>query len=452
MAELGAIPWDQLLVLIDGGHVVPVLGEDLPSCDKSGVATNFCGLLAEAVAGELKVEFRPGDTLASVASRLVRTARDAQTIYPTIKSLLDRPPLRDLRPSSSLMKLAEIRPFKMFVTTSCDDMLSTALNEVRYQRKALTKILDYSVERPQDLEAGIDALERATVFHLFGRASAVPEYAVTEEDYLEFIHAIQSETRRPNRLFQELGRKRLLMIGTSLSDWLTRFFLRASKPEPLSLRKTGDYFVNVTGNPDLVLFLQNFYGKTLIFSTSPAEFIDELHRRWRERHAASAAEVDAPEPPTLPQDMQPGSVFISYASEDREVAQSICAALEHAGVDAWFDRDEISGGEAFENKILNAIERSSLFVPIISRHVLAAGRRFFRREWRAAEEALQMAGPNDSYLIPVLTDETRIENDQIPRAFRKVHYYDLPGGRVTPDFLKGVVQAYRAYQKEKGPS
>jgi hypothetical protein len=445
------VPWDQLLVLIEGGHVVPVLGEELPSCDVGGVPTSFCGLLAEALANELSVEYQVGDSLSTVASRVVRSSssRDAQTIYPTIKTLLDRPPLRTLQPSSVLNKLAEIRSFPMFVTTSCDDMLVTALNNNRYARKSQTRVVDYSVERPKDLDTGIDSLDRATVFYLFGRASAVPEYAVTDEDFLEFVHAIQSDTRRPNRLFQELGRKRLLIIGSTLSDWLTRFFLRASKPDPLSRRKTGDYFVNMTGDAELVLFLQNFYDKSLIFSTNPVDFVNELHRRWMERNPDPAR---PPRTTTLPSDMQQGAVFISYASEDRPIAQAISSALEKVGVDAWFDRAELSGGDAFDDKILNAIERSSLFVPIISRNVLAPGRRYFRREWQAAESALSMVGPNDAFLIPVLTDDTRIENDGIPRSFRKLHHYSLPGGGVTSEFVNGVVSAYRAYQRTIGPT
>src|SRR4051812_31412227 len=126
MTDVAAVPWDQLLVLIEGGHVVPVLGEELLSCDVQGVPTSFCGLLAAGLAKELKVEFRPGDSLGTVASRVVRSSssRDAQTIYPTIKSLIDRPPLRGMQPSSVLNKLAAIRSFQIFVTMGCDDMLS----------------------------------------------------------------------------------------------------------------------------------------------------------------------------------------------------------------------------------------------------------------------------------------------------------------------------------------
>lgn len=37
---------------------------------------------------------------------------------------------------------------------------------------------------------------------------------------------------------------------------------------------------------------------------------------------------------------------LSYASQDAEVAQRICEALRAAGIDVWFDRSELHGGDA----------------------------------------------------------------------------------------------------------
>ena len=36
---------------------------------------------------------------------------------------------------------------------------------------------------------------------------------------------------------------------------------------------------------------------------------------------------------------------MSYASQDAEAAQRICAALRSAGVEVWFDQSELRGGD-----------------------------------------------------------------------------------------------------------
>ena len=45
------------------------------------------------------------------------------------------------------------------------------------------------------------------------------------------------------------------------------------------------------------------------------------------------------------------AVFLSYASQDAEAARHICDALRAAGVEVWFDQNELTGGDAWDAKI-----------------------------------------------------------------------------------------------------
>ena len=45
------------------------------------------------------------------------------------------------------------------------------------------------------------------------------------------------------------------------------------------------------------------------------------------------------------------AVFLSYASQDAEAAKRICYALRAAGVEVWFDQNELTGGDAWDQKI-----------------------------------------------------------------------------------------------------
>ena len=40
-----------------------------------------------------------------------------------------------------------------------------------------------------------------------------------------------------------------------------------------------------------------------------------------------------------------GAVFLSYASQDTEAAQKICDALRAAGIEVWFDKSKLRGGD-----------------------------------------------------------------------------------------------------------
>jgi hypothetical protein len=49
------------------------------------------------------------------------------------------------------------------------------------------------------------------------------------------------------------------------------------------------------------------------------------------------------------------AVFLSYASEDADAAQRICAALRADGIEVWFDRSELRGGDVWDATIRRQI-------------------------------------------------------------------------------------------------
>ena len=61
------------------------------------------------------------------------------------------------------------------------------------------------------------------------------------------------------------------------------------------------------------------------------------------------------------QSLPTGAVFLSYASEDAEAAARICEALRAAGVEVWFDRSELRGGDAWDSQIKKQIHDCALF-------------------------------------------------------------------------------------------
>jgi hypothetical protein len=135
----------------------------------------------------------------------------------------------------------------------------------------------------QDLPPDARSSDTPTVFHLLGRMSASPDYVITEEDTLEFFTAMQSESKRPSVLFDELKSSHLLLLGNTFPDWLTRFFIRIAKSGRLSLQREELEIIadrSSAHDPKLVLFLKNFSYRTQIFEQgNAAEFVRELSAR-----------------------------------------------------------------------------------------------------------------------------------------------------------------------------
>jgi hypothetical protein len=76
------------------------------------------------------------------------------------------------------------------------------------------------------------------------------------------------------------------------------------------------------------------------------------------------------------------AVFLSYASQDAEAAKRIADALSAAGVEVWFDRSELRGGDAWDQKIRRQIKECALFVPLITPNTNARPEGYFRLEWK----------------------------------------------------------------------
>lgn len=133
------------------------------------------------------------------------------------------------------------------------------------------------------------------------------------------------------------------------------------------------------------------------------------------------------EPPAAPRP----TVFLSYASEDRRAAQLIRDSLPGFGMEVWYDESDLTGGDAWDQKIRRQIRECHYFMPVISAHTEARHEGYFRREWRlAVERTLDMADDH-IFLLPVVIDNTAEAGARVPDKFRTVQWLRLPDGQPT---------------------
>lgn len=479
--------WDELLAHIEEGRVVPVLGADLVQIEVEGQEQPLAKVLASRLADRLRIDrsaLKAQPTLQEVASAFLARGGRREEIYPKIRLLL-----RDLdaRPGQSLEMLAEIPGFDLFVSLTFDGLMSEVLNRVRFGGEQQTLQLSFSPSRADDLPREWSTSRQPAVYQLLGRVSAAPEYAVTDEDVLEFVSAMQSEVKRPHLLLDELRGGHLLVVGASFPDWLARFFLRAAKSRPLSLaRSEREIIVDpvAASDPGLVSFVRHYsYGTTLL-GHDPAAFVRELHRRWqaaghplarrdagspvhrdgldaaaqtapRESFSvASAATYQAPasSAPETREGMLPGSVFLSYAKEDLPQVLLLKAALNRAGVDAWLDKERLEAGDAYDLKIRRFIKTCSAFVPVISRNTERRMEGYFRREWKLASERAQSIAEHVAFILPVVVDDTPEYGASVPEVFLAAQWTRLAQGQTDGGFEQRLARLVAEYRRREGIS
>ncbi|HYL70094.1 MAG TPA: SIR2 family protein, partial [Candidatus Dormibacteraeota bacterium] len=214
--------WDDLLSFIEERRVIPIVGQELLQVSTERGPRLLYDWLAEKLATRLGVDTsqlpRPL-TLNDVVCWFLAARGRREEAYVRLRSILKDAPLE---PPRTLRRLAAIPEFDLFVTTTFDSLLESAINLERFGGAPSAEVLSYSPNRVVDLPVERDRLQRPVVYHLFGRVSASPTYVISDEDLLEFICALQSEHLVPERLFHELEHNHLLFIGSNFTNWLAR--------------------------------------------------------------------------------------------------------------------------------------------------------------------------------------------------------------------------------------
>lgn len=125
------------------------------------------------------------------------------------------------------------------------------------------------------------------------------------------------------------------------------------------------------------------------------------------------------------------TVFLSYASADREAARVLKDALPTFGLEVWYDESDLGGGEIWDQKIRKQIRECDYFMPLISGQTEARAEGYFRREWRlAVERTLDMADDH-AFLLPVVLDDTSQAGARVPEKFLSVQWVRVPGGQAN---------------------
>ncbi|MFL6796016.1 MAG: toll/interleukin-1 receptor domain-containing protein [Xanthobacteraceae bacterium] len=436
--------WALLLGYIERGEVIPVVGPALSTITVDGRQMALQQYVAERLAQSLSLhDVPPNPMLNDIVSCYLRENRpdDLDVLYAKTGEIVQDRSV--FVPPDALRQLAQISHFKMFVTTAFDPLLEIAVNQERSNGEQKADVVAYAPNAVSDIDPVRVKQSSATIFHLLGRASCIPnEYVLSDEDFLEFVFALQENP--PERLFDELKSRHLLMLGANLPDWVARLFLRSAKATRLSsTRKVYEILADERSSADatLVSFLSDFSTRTKVFTGGAPQFIEQLWLRWKERFGQDSA---VPKPSVTVAEstkISADPLFISYMHRDRDAALTLKAGLEAAGFSVWIDTEQLGGGAAFDVRIQDEISRCSLFIPLLSQNTEDFKEGYFRIEWNHAVNRLARFNPGDVFIVPVVIDSDDGNTGRfrrVPQQFRTLTGQALPGGQVTPSFIHAL--------------
>jgi hypothetical protein len=445
--------WRNLLMDIEARQVIPIIGSELLVLGAGPDQQSLYQHVAKELVRRLSLDeqrLSVGYDLLEVTSLYLQDRNPIDELNYETRGILTE---RSWSTPEPLRKLAAITHFDLFVSTTFDSLLEQALNDVRFHGATKTRTLAYSEKRQvEDIPAESESV-RPTVFQLFGKLDSTGDYGISEEKILEFTHRLQSRDLRPQNLFDALQNRNLLILGCGFPGWLARFFLRAAKGEKFFAQGARGVIADRATRLDLgfVMFLER--RQTAIYNLGDAvQFVDELYHRWMERFGQKSGTGALPqvvEPAEQMQDFRLDSVFLSYASEDRQYALQVKHAFDQMGVDVWFDQSALESGDDYRLQIEKNIENCSYFVPLISRNTASMEKRFFRREWsKAIDEAA--AYPREyPFIQPILLDDTPLDSPGIPRQFRERHVRRL---EALPQLIEDAKKRIRERRLQRRPA
>jgi len=456
--------WDDILGHLKDRVLLPVVGPELVTVQEGDRRVSLSRLLGERVAAryQLDVSWGPLSGLDDAVGALLaaRGSREAERLYRVVNDLvsdLDPPPPEALR------QLAGVGDFRLFLSTTFDPLLARALNDIRFGGEPRTRELWFSPNQSTAEQQENEREPRETetvVFKLFGKASSTPQYAIHDEDVLEWLHVLLTDTARlPGWLFDQLKARPVLFLGCKLSDWVGRLLTRMASKSRLSLESKQFFIVgeSVASYPELTGFFQTFYGGTRVqvLETDPAQFVAELSERWHKRNPQAALSSGGAGTAQAAPPAGKGSIFISYVREDADAARRLCDVLSGLGGDVWLDERRLQPGDRWEEEILGSIRREvRLFLPVISRNTESREEGYVFKEWREAVERAKGIPPGGRKLIfPIVIDAEYDGNPshyrQVPDAFTVSHWGRAPGGDPDDALVSALREAIRDMRRKE---
>lgn len=435
--------WELLMNAVDEKRVVPILGDRLIQvASDDGKCRNVRDYVLQKLSERFEsdavcTDFAQVEDLIREYNRKLRNAGDMTDIYYEIYDILSR---ATVVVPDFVKQLFQLCKFPLVLTTSyargIDKVLGISPDKIRIYNKKISSDIKLS-----ELDGSGTLL-----YYLFGRLSMTKRsFKVTEDDLLDYLHCWHNSDTRPMRLGEYLSDKFLLVLGCDYPNWLFRFFWHSIKNftiVPTSADMQGVVTVSAEradSDNDLMNFLSRV--QTSVYRKAE-DFVKELIDRYEVRSKENGLyDKDDGNVPTVAGETY--DIFISYASEDYDLAGKVAQKFKDYGATVWFDKAALNLGEKYEKTIAQNIQECKRFVPILSFTTLKEGRRFFKKEWKLAIEEAEYR-LNEPYISPIVVDDMDpFSEHAIPTEFTKyAHIINIHDESFDAQ-IKKIIRSFR---------
>lgn len=259
------------------------------------------------------------------------------------------------------------------------------------------------------------------VYDLYGSLEQPSSLILSDNDRLDFVVSVVSEQPPlPPKLKSTLcdPDRTFLFLGFDLAQWQFRVLLHVLAGD---VQRRYKSFALEFDSQAVDTDTRDFYraGHKIHFVGGDlAAFAKELQCRVRL--------PDIAEPETSPDDdgLPPDSpvAFLCHVSEDKPFVQAVADGLRANGINTWFDRDDLRGGDRWDSKIRQTIaEEIDYFVVLQSASLRAKDIGYVNREIELALDRQQFYRAPRCFMIPTIVDH---EDSRLP-GLRHLQSVDL---------------------------
>jgi len=345
-------------------------------------------------------------------------------------------------PSDVHARLASL-PFSLILTTCQDDLMARALRAAG--KEPIVQRYNLRGDKRDNPEFPLTGSPRTPLlYHLFGDAGEPASLVLSENDLLDFLVAIVAERPPlPNSLVRALKRvgQSFLFVGFGIKHWYLRVLLKVLV-RSLELHRTGSAIATepLRGLTEIdreqtILFYQRGT-RVELEDADTGEFLGELNRRLEAEGAVP--DQDAPSGPRP-------RVFISYASEDGDLAALVFDMLQKSNFEPWLDREALRGGDRWNDRIQDELDLTDFTLVLYTPALCRKTDSYVNFEVaQARRRAMSVRG---SFLIPLRTAEI-VDTDRIPEL-SEYQEMELRPAHLADDMAKVISTMRRDYQRRQ---
>jgi hypothetical protein len=256
--------------------------------------------------------------------------------------------------SPIVYELLKKKCFRVVLTTTFDYYAETIMREIWGDKLRVLNIFDDKNDFDEEEAWRTDI--QPTLYYVFGKAERGKEYTVVERDAMNVIQKWLADSA-PKHFCKYINNRSLLALGTKFDDWLFRFFWYAMHRDIKRLNE-GQVAISLQKESEVESRLSNFLENEGIPNSSINEVVDLILHN-----------IDNREIEFRKDNGQYTDVFISYASSSYDTVKHLFYSLQSEGLKVWFDQNDLNAGDAHKQKIIDAINKCKIFIPVITNPV-----------------------------------------------------------------------------------